>query len=211
MNQFAAGFARFQNPAEADRMRFRHVGSHDQHAIAVGEIALKGGRRSASERGAQTGHRGAMSNASLVFDRENPEPAREELLDEIVFLVVEGSAAQVRDGLEVIEFHSVGGRFDEIAVASVLHQVCEAVHGPIERTLLPMVAVRRAVHDSAYPMRIRDQLESICALGAERALVNWAIRVALDIDYLAALGVHVLAASDGTVRANTVRFSRTAQ
>ena len=60
--------------------------------------------------------------------------------DEIVFLAVQGRAAQVRDSLEVIDFHSVGGGFEEIVVTSVLHQMCDAVHGPIERTLLPAVA-----------------------------------------------------------------------
>jgi len=60
--------------------------------------------------------------------------------DEIVFLAVQGRAAQVRDSLEVIDFHSVGGGFEEIVVTSVLHQMCDAVHGPIDRTLLPASA-----------------------------------------------------------------------
>ena len=66
-------------------------------ASAFDEILLRRRRAAAPERGAQTGHRGAMSYPGLVADGDHPEAAGEQLLDQVVLFVVERRAAQVRD------------------------------------------------------------------------------------------------------------------
>ena len=50
--------------------------------------------------------------------------------------------------------------------------------------------------------RLLDELARGGALRAERALVDRRVRVALDVDELAAAGVDELAAADGAVRAD---------
>ena len=88
---------RLHRPAEGDRVGLRHVGAHEQDAVAVREILLVVGGRAAAERRAQTGHRGAMSYPRLVLDRDHAEPAAEQLLDEVVLLVVDRRPAEGAD------------------------------------------------------------------------------------------------------------------
>ena len=93
----APRLARLHDPLEADRMVLGHRRSHDQDRVGVGEVLLRGRRAAASERGAQTGHGGAMSYTGLVADANHAQTAGEQLLDQVVLFVVEGRAAEVRD------------------------------------------------------------------------------------------------------------------
>ncbi len=58
-------------PAETDRLSLSHVRSHEEDAIAIGHVLLIICGRAAAERGAQTGHRGAVSYSRLVLDRHD--------------------------------------------------------------------------------------------------------------------------------------------
>ena len=87
----------FHGPAETDRLRFGHIRSHEQDAVTVRHVLLVICGRTAAERGAQTGHRGAMSYSRLVFDRHDPQSAAEQLFNEVVFFVVDGGPAQRTD------------------------------------------------------------------------------------------------------------------
>ena len=69
VNQLRAALARHHGEPEADRMRFGHVRAHDQNAVGILHVFLKASGRAAAERGAQTGHRSAVSYSSLIFDR----------------------------------------------------------------------------------------------------------------------------------------------
>src|SRR5262249_54486916 len=115
------------------------------------------------------------------------------------------------DGLEMIHRDAIGGALDEVLVAGLLNQTCDAVHRPIERALLPMIAVRGAVLHTSYAMRVRHELKSVGALGTQGALVDGAIGVALDIDYFAALCIDVLAAPNRAVWADAVRLGGAAK
>src|SRR5262249_41240610 len=61
---------------------------------------------------------------------------------------------------------------------------------------------RGAVPDLCLAVFIDRELERRRPLGAEGALIDGAVGVALDVDDAALAGVHQLAAADGTVRAN---------
>ncbi len=67
VNQLGPTLTRHHGEAKSDGVRFRHVGTHEQNAIAVLQILLKSSSRSPAQRGAQTGHRSAVSNTSLIF------------------------------------------------------------------------------------------------------------------------------------------------
>jgi hypothetical protein len=75
MDQGRAFQLGLHGPLEADRLSFSHIGSHEQDAITVGHVLLIICGRAAAERGAQTGHRSAVSNPRLVLDRHHSQPA----------------------------------------------------------------------------------------------------------------------------------------
>jgi hypothetical protein len=74
-------------------MIFRHGRAHDQNGIRVSKILLCGSSAPAPEGGAQTGHRRAMSYASLVADTHHSQAGRKQFLDEIIFFIVERGSA----------------------------------------------------------------------------------------------------------------------
>ena len=78
-------------------MGLGHVRAHEQDAVAVGQVLLVVGGRAAAERGAQTGHRGAMSYPGLVLDGDHAQAAAEQLLDQVVLLVVDRRPAEGAD------------------------------------------------------------------------------------------------------------------
>ena len=77
-------------------MALGHVRAHDHDAVGVLQVLLEGGRAAAAERGAQTGHRGAVSYARLVLDLDDAEAVNSFLM-QVVLLVVQRGAAEVRD------------------------------------------------------------------------------------------------------------------
>ena len=97
VNDRGAALAGLDDEAETDRMLLGHGRAHDQHRVGIGQILQCGRRAAAPERCAQTGHGGAMSYPGLVADRHHAESGGEQLLDQIILLVVEGGAAEMRD------------------------------------------------------------------------------------------------------------------
>ena len=91
-----APLARLHHPLEADRVVLGHVRAHDHDAVGVLEVLLEVRRAASSERGPQTGDRGAVSYAGLVLDLHDAE-RRHQLLDQVVLFVVERRAAEVAD------------------------------------------------------------------------------------------------------------------
>src|SRR5437773_1350638 len=107
MNDGRAAFLCFHDPAEADRVGFRHGGAFDQNAIGVREILLRGRSSAAAEGGAQTGHRAAMSYPRLVGYADHPQAEGEQFSDEIIFFVIERSSAEMTDSRRVIDRRAV--------------------------------------------------------------------------------------------------------
>ena len=98
MDDSRSSVASFKDPLEAHRMVLRHRGTHDKNSVGIGEVLLGGGRATASERCAQTGHSGAVSYARLVGNAYHSQSGTEQLLYKVILLVVEGGAAEMADG-----------------------------------------------------------------------------------------------------------------
>ena len=64
----AAIVAGLEGPLKSARVILGRVGPHDENDIGILDVLPVIGHRSATKRGGQTGHRGAMSYASLVVD-----------------------------------------------------------------------------------------------------------------------------------------------
>jgi hypothetical protein len=94
MDDRGTALFRPQGPAKGDGMGLGHVAAHDQDTVAVDQILLERRRSAASERGAQTGHRGGVSDARLVFDREDSQASVQKLFDQIVFFDLERRSAK---------------------------------------------------------------------------------------------------------------------
>src|ERR1700716_1934732 len=79
-----------------------------------------------------------------------------------------------------------------------------AVHGPVEWPLLPMVRAGRAVLDRRHACRVDHQAERGSAFRTERASVHGRTGIAFDIDDLACLDVDQLAATDRAIGADSI-------
>src|SRR4051794_17719084 len=86
-------------------MALGHVRPHDHDAVAVGEVLLERGGATAPVRGPETRDRGAVSYARLVLDLHGAH-RREELLDQVVLLVVERGASQVREAERPVQLRA---------------------------------------------------------------------------------------------------------
>src|SRR5438270_19129 len=93
VEDLCAALPRLEHPLETDRVVLGHVRAHDHDAVGVLEILLEVRRTASSERGPQTGDRGAMSYAGLVLDLDDAERGQQ-LLDQVVLFVVERRAAE---------------------------------------------------------------------------------------------------------------------
>src|SRR3546814_16986902 len=100
------------------------------------------------------------------------EARTENLLDEVVFFVVESGAAQRGYAERMVDLGPVGQRLDEGLVACLLGQRGDPVHGPIERLLLPAGGVGRAVLDARQAVRIGRQADQGGAMSAQPSSVD---------------------------------------
>ena len=190
--------------AEPDGMRLRHRVALDDDAVSVLEGLLVVGGAAAPERCPQTGDGGGVSYAGLVLDLHGAHRG-ERLLDEVVLLVVERRAAEVREPHRAV--HAVAVVVDVLpaVLAGGDHALGDHVHRLVELELLPLRPARPAVQHLGQPARLLDELARGRALRAQRPLVDRGARVALDRDELAAARVDDLAAADRAVRADGLR------
>jgi hypothetical protein len=84
-------------------MRLGHRRAFDQNAIRVSEILLRGRSSAPAERGAQTGHRAAMSYPRLVGHTNHPQASGEKFFDQIIFFVIKRGAAKMTNRGGVID------------------------------------------------------------------------------------------------------------
>jgi hypothetical protein len=77
-------------------MALGHVRTFNDDDVGVLQILLKGGCAASSEGRPQTGDRCGVSYTGLIFYLDDAQSG-EELLDNVIFLVVESGPAEVRD------------------------------------------------------------------------------------------------------------------
>src|ERR687893_86467 len=87
VDELRALLARDHWVPEAYRVRLSHIRALDDDAVGVLQVHEVSGGAAPTVRGAQTGHRGAVSYARLVCDSRETQGV-EELGDEVVLLVV---------------------------------------------------------------------------------------------------------------------------
>ena len=145
VNECGAFLFGLHRPAEGHGVGLRRVRAHEQNTVTVGEVLLVVGGRAAAERGAQTGHRGAVSYPRLVLDRHHSQPTAEQLLDEVVLLIVNRCPAQRADAAHRVEQAALLVARREIGVASRLDALGDLVQRPIQRPRLPMIGVGSTV------------------------------------------------------------------
>src|SRR5207245_4156033 len=150
---------------------------------------LEGGCPAPAEACPQTGDGGAMSYSRLVFDGDNTQAATEEFLDQVVLFDIHGGAPQGGDSGCVVDRLAVGGSLDEGLVPSGLDPLRDPVHGPVERTVFPVVRIWGAVANRGDAVGVDHVLVGRGSLGTERALVDRRLGVSLDVDDLLVLDV----------------------
>src|SRR5207253_10323951 len=123
---------RLHDPAEPDGVTLGEVRTLDDDAVSVLEILLEGGGSAPSERDPQTGDRGAVSYTGLVLDLDHAQ-GREQLLDEVVLLVVEGGPAEMGHGERAVERLALVVLRLPMRVASLLQALGDHLHGALER------------------------------------------------------------------------------
>src|SRR5207245_1245622 len=100
-------------------------------------VLLEGGGATPTERGPQTGDGRGVSYARLVLDLDGAQRG-EQLLDEVVLLVVERCAAEVREAERASERPAVVVGVLPSTVARVEHAFRDHVHRGVEGELLPL-------------------------------------------------------------------------
>ena len=132
MNDPGALFLRLDDEPETDWMVFSHIRAHDDDAVTLAEILQKGGCSAAAESGAQTGHGGGVSYPGLIFDRDHSQTSCKELLDQVVFFIVERRPTKVTDAKRVVPAHALVVRPDPGFGAGCSHPFSDPVHRPVE-------------------------------------------------------------------------------
>src|SRR5258708_3701297 len=98
--------------------------------------------------------------------------------------------------------------FAEGGLARLIDTLRHAVHGPVQRFIFPLRAVRSAIFDRCPAPLIDVQLEACGTFGAEAAAIDRTVLVALNIDDLAIFDVHTLSAANRAVRAYALHHLR---
>src|SRR6266849_8339004 len=73
-----------------------------------------------------------------------------------------------------------------------------------------MIAIWCAVKHLREPIGIYRILECGCSLGAQCSMINWAIRVAFNVDYSTIFHIDIQATTDCTIGADTMHNFRIA-
>ena len=146
-----------------------------------------------------------MSYPGLIGDADHPQAGGEKFFDEVVFFVVEGGAAEMRDGFGLHQGLAVFG-LDERFVAAFPDALGDHFHGEVLIERFPLLGVRFAVENFGDAFVVGEEFEAVGALGAEAAAGDGRFGIAFDGDQLAVLVEDQLAAADGAVGAHAAGY-----
>src|SRR6266851_5150466 len=148
-----------------------------------------------------------MSYSRLVADAHHSQTRGEELLDQIIFFVVESRSAQVVDVFGLHQRFAVLC-FLKRPFAAVPQPLRHHVHGGLEIDFLPSPCIRTAIFHLGQPAGMGVKLVSVRALGTEMSARNGRLRIAFDGNKFPALVIYELSAAHATIRTDgTSNFS----
>src|SRR4051794_14534899 len=200
MDERRATGLRLHHPLESHRVGLGEVAAFDDDAVGILHVHEAGGRATAAEGRSHAGDGRAVAQPGLVLHLDDAQ-GRPELLDEVVLLVVQRRAAEVGDA-----HRAVGAVPVQLLLPGLPARLDDPVGHHVQRLVqrqpFPVRAVRAAVQDVVAPGRAGGQLERAGALRAESSAVDRRVRIALDLDDLLVLDVHVLGAADPAVWAD---------
>ncbi|ABA52345.1 hypothetical protein BURPS1710b_A0731 [Burkholderia pseudomallei 1710b] len=208
---------RFGDPLETARMGLGGIAAHHENNVRVLDVDPMVRHRATAKRRGKTCHRRAMSDTSLVVEREHPHAAHG-LVRQIADLVAARRGGQHARREPAVDLHAVVRRLDEVRVAVRLHQLRDPLERVAPRDRLPLVGAGRAVFGLREAARAMDEVDEARALRAQRAAVDRVIGVALDVDdarrgvlRAVAEAVHQDPAADRAVRAGVAGFDSARQ
>ena len=194
---------RFNNPLESDRVTLGHVGALDDDAVRIREVLHRLRGSAAPKRGSQTGNRGAVSYAGLVLDLNSTRGGKQ-LLDEVVFLVIDGRATERSDTERAAHGAAVFVGILPVLLARLEVALGNHRHSGLAIKLDPLFRLWSAVEDVGHAPGSVDELLARGTLRAQAATRDWRVGVALDLDDLVVFDVHALAAANGAVGAHAL-------
>src|SRR5215475_12572512 len=184
------------------------VSSHGEHEIGVLDVEPAIGHRTPTERGGQTGHRGAVSYSCLTVSVDHSHRLHELVL-EPVELVGVGAAADDRDPGCAVDNLAPRVPGDEGSIAGVLDVPGDLADGLVPGDLLPAVRTGTAHHGHRDAVGVVDVVPERASLRAQGSAIRGVIRITLDVDHrwsdvlrLVSQGVNDRSAAHGTVGAD---------
>ena len=157
MNDRGTLLLRFHHPAKTDRMRLGHGRAFDQNAICIRQVLLRGRSSAPAERGAQTGHRAAMSYPGLVGYTHHAQASGKQFFNKIIFFVIERSAPEVTDRSRMIDTRAIL-LVNERALPRFPNAVGNHFHCALGGNLGPLFRARRETKMKYRAPRMRQQL-----------------------------------------------------
>ena len=161
-------------------MRLGGVAAHDHHHVGVFDVIPVVGHRSATKARGQCRYGRAVTQARLVFQRQNTQRAGKFLIEQ-AGLITGGRRAEHRRGRPAVYRHAsrVGGL--EMSIAILLHQAGNAVKRLIPADALPFIGTRSAVFRVFQALFAVNKVEHACAFRAERSATDRMVRIAFDM------------------------------
>ena len=171
-------------PLEADRMRLGGIGAVDQDQVGVPDVTPVVRHRPSAERGGQTGHRGAVSNAGLLLDVDDAERAHQ-LGGEVALLGAERRPAGEGDALAAVDDVAVVVLRDERACrATSLIRRASLSSAESQEISLPLGARRARGRAGLGGAGARRRAASRSRPSGRASLVDRAVGIALDLQQL---------------------------
>src|SRR5262249_50204160 len=159
------------------------VPAHDQHHVGVLDVDPTVGHCAASECGPQTGDRGAMSDAGLVFQIADPQAAHR--LDyEIVEFVCIGAASTPGNPFTSISRPTLAILFNKRVVPSLFYQPGDFGYRIIPRDIIPVVRSGPPYLRLEQAAVVQDILVKRRSLWTQCAAVDRMIRIAFHVYHL---------------------------
>src|SRR5260221_13053093 len=172
--------------------------------MVVHRVRRKGGGPPTSKRCPKTGYRGTVSYPGLVLNRDDTQPAAEELLHQIILFNIQRRSAQRSNSQRMIDLAPIGQPFHKRFIAGLLDALRNPFHGPIQRFDLPVIAIGRAIEHLCQTTGIDRILERSRPFRAQRPAIDGAVSIPFNVNHPAIFDIDVQTASYRAVRADAM-------